>query len=194
MLFSLLDPRGIAYRDLPFYTYAVVDGAKHKMLWSDLEDGVLEYEMLFRDALPRRELFTVAPYLIKLEYGEEKGREQSREIIDQCYGANSTLFFVTPLDFEGTLEKMRELFYLYDSEGEVGYLRFYDPLVFAGLAEERGETLISSTFSKIYTYWHEDPSDKSYLAQYLYRGETVLRLKVKVDAEAPYTSFLKERF
>jgi len=115
--------------------YAIFDGVKSPFLWIDLEDGVFHYDMLFTEEKRRKELFEVAPYLVELNF-EEGSLDESKKLLAR-YGENGTIFFVTSLSFEDSLEKMREIFYIDSKEGEEGYFRFYSPLIFIELINTR---------------------------------------------------------
>ncbi len=184
-LTEVLDPSNIVYEDFAFNTYMVADGVKYPMLYSDLEDGVLEYDILFREDKLREKLHKVAPFLVKLDYTCEVAKSESEALLKQCYGKNGAVFFAAPLEFDDALERMRDIFYLYDEEGkESGVLRFYEPLVLDALMHTAGEEARKSLFLYIYCYWCED-SEESLLMQYRYTSEGIDSKKIDIVVESP---------
>jgi len=163
-LMQILDTKTIKNKTYDFYTYCIADGVKYPMLYSDLEEGALEYDILFREEALREKLHTVAPFLIQLSFEDEIQKEESEAVVEQCYGKNGAIFFTTPLTFHEALEKMREIFYLHDEAGEIeGVLRFYEPLVFLELIREASSEVQRDIFSKIYCYWCEDTTDNIFM-------------------------------
>jgi len=156
-LMKILDPSQIDYEAVDFYTYCVADGVKYPMLYSDLEEGTLAYDILFREEPLREKLQTVAPFVIQLNFKDELQKEESEALIAQCYGKNGAIFFATPLDFTEALERMREIFYLHDETGKMqGVFRFYEPLVFEGMMHNAQKEAQKSLFNNIYCYWCEE--------------------------------------
>ncbi|NOR56692.1 MAG: DUF4123 domain-containing protein [Sulfurovum sp.] len=186
---KIFNPEHIKEQEYHFDTYCVLDGVKYSMLWSDLEDGSLEYDVLFKEEKLRTELERVAPFLVKLDFINESGIAQSEELM-KCYGKNGGIFFTSPLAFSGALEKMREIFYLYTEEGEVeGVLRFYEPIVFLELIKESSLEVQRDIFAKIYCYWCEDETHNR-LMKFMWdqshvRYQTIiLDEKVEINNEA----------
>ena len=64
--------------------YAILDGVKYPMLYSDLEEGVLEYDILFREEKLREALYAVAPFLVTLDFTHDVTKEQSLALLE-CY-------------------------------------------------------------------------------------------------------------
>lgn len=118
-LYKTIDPKKIVYEEYTFQSYAVIEGAKVPMLYSDLEEGILEYDILFKEELLREKLQTRGPFLVQLDFESEDAKEQSLQLLEACYGKNAMLMFATPLHFTEALQKMREIFYLEDEAGEV---------------------------------------------------------------------------
>ncbi|WP_457593080.1 DUF4123 domain-containing protein [Hydrogenimonas sp.] len=188
---EIFDPSNIRYEEYRFRTYAVVDGVKYPMLWSDLEDGLLEYDILFKEEKLRKKLFKVAPFLIALDFESEGGKEESLALIETCRMHNGAIFFSTHLTFGQTLEKMRTLFYLYDDEEKVeGVLRFYEPRIFSELMHEPNKALHQAFFSKVYCYWCEDTKEENSIAKYFYTpkgiGHQHITLECKSGENSPY--------
>jgi len=174
-LFASLNPKKIKHEAYTFQTYAILDGVKYPMLWSDLEDGILEYDILFREEALRKKLESVAPFLVKLDLESEAGIEQTKALL-RCYGENGCIFLSTPMLFEETLEKMRDIFYLYGEDGErEGILRFYEPLIFTQLLHESSTDIQQEIFAKVYCYWCEDAMGDT-LKQYMW-DKTHVRYK-----------------
>ncbi len=182
-LIKILDPSHIDYEALDFHTYCVADGVKYPMLYSDLEEGVLHYDILFKEEALREKLQTVAPFVIQLNFEDELQKEESEALIEQCYGKNGAIFFATPLDFAEALEKMREIFYLHDETGKMqGVLRFYEPLVFEGFVHTAQKEAQSALFSKIYCYWCEDV-EENILIQYQYTPKGIGYKKINLHTK-----------
>ena len=181
-LYDIFNPDDIRYEAYDFYVYAVLDGVKYPMLWSDLEEGVLEYDILFKEEKLRTQLESVAPFLVKLDYASEAGKEQTKALLE-CYGHNWCIFFATPLGFEEALERTREIFYLYGEEGELeGVLRFYEPLIFSNLLLESSEDIQRDMFAKIYCYWCEEPEVKT-MRQYFWDKEHIRYKTITVEEQ-----------
>lgn len=184
-IIELIDPSKIEYNDYTFHTYMVIDGVKHEMLWSDLEDSVLEHDMLFRDKKMREALFTVAPYLVKLEFNSEIGIADTRDLIRECYGHNSGIFLSTPLNMSETLHRLRDIFYITTDSGESAYLRFYEPVVFDELSREEDIELIRALFGNIYAYWCEDTKDAVLINRYSSDGKDTYKKSYKTKRLSP---------
>jgi len=184
-LLSMLDPSSIVYESYAFDTYAVVDGVKYPMLYSDLEEGILEYDMLFKEEKLREKLETVAPFLVKLDFESKVGKEESTALITQCSKNNGAIFFATPLSFAETLQKMRTLFYLYDEQDEMeGVLRFYEPRIFSELMHESNKALHQTFFSQVYAYWCEDITQENTFLKYMYTPEGIGYRSIIIDEES----------
>ena len=152
--------------DSASHIYGIFDGVKYPMLWSDLEDGLLEYDMLFREEELRAELEKVAPYIVKLDFNSELNIENSNALM-KCYGQNGCIFLTTSkLHFEKVLEVMREMFYIYTKDGEKGYMRFYDPVIFIEYIEQQDSNILYALFNGIEHYWCEDVEDANILLHY----------------------------
>ena len=182
-LIKIIDPSQIDYDTLEFYTYCVADGVKYPMLYSDLEEGTLHYDILFKEEALREKLQTVAPFVIQLNFEDEKQKEESEALIEQCYGKNGAIFFATPLDFTAALEKMREIFYLHDETGEMqGVFRFYEPLVFEGMMHNAQKEAQKSLFNNIYCYWCEEKNPKT-ITEYRYTPKGIGYRKMNLNKE-----------
>jgi len=154
--------------------YGIFDGVKYPMLWSNLEEGVLVYDMLFREEALREALEEVAPYLVALDFAHEQTITQSKELI-KYYGQNGCIFLSSYLSFEETLEMMRELFYVYTPEGEKGYMRFYDPTIFREYIEQKDPNIVYMLFNDIEHYWCEDKEDIDRIIQYTFENKSVTK-------------------
>ena len=159
--------------------YGIFDGVKCPRLWSDLEEGILEYDMLFREEELRRELESVAPYLVKLDFQSEADIEQSKACL-QWYEENGCIFMATEVDFATLLASMRELFYVYTPEGEQGFMRFYDPSVFRDYITQKDDNIRYALFSEVVCYWCEDAKDISVVHQYS-KESTYTHLEKNID-------------
>ena len=142
---------------------ALFDGVKYPMLWSDLEDGVLEYDMLFREENLRKEMEKVAPFLVALDFNSEVGLEQTKELL-KCYGKNGCIFIASSLELTRVLSSMRELFYVYTGEGDKGYMRFYEPKIFSSYIKQKDPNIRYALFSNVDVYWCEE--SENILKQY----------------------------
>jgi len=172
-LCDTIDPKQIAYEDYTFYSYMIIEGTKVPMLYSDLEEGVLEYDILFKEEVLREKLQTRGPFLVKLDFESEDAKDESKQLLKECYGKNTILLFTTPLHFTEALEKMREIFYLKDEAGEVeGIIRFYEPDIFRELMHERNRELVHTLFSNIYCYWCEETNPQT-LEEYRYTSKGI---------------------
>ncbi len=166
-LYKTIDPKKIAYEEYTFQSYAVIEGAKVPMLYSDLEEGILAYDILFREEALREKLQTRGPFFVQLDFESEDAKEESMQLLEQCYGKNAMLLFATPLHFAEALERMREIFYLKDEAGEVeGIIRFYEPDIFRELMYESYKE-IHSLFNNIYCYWCEEKKPQT-VVEYRY--------------------------
>ena len=182
-LYKTIDPTQITYEAYTFQSYAVIEGAKVPMLYSDLEEGVLEYDILFREEALREKLQTRGPFLVRLNFENEVAKEESKQLLEECYGKNAMLMFATPLHFTEALEKMREIFYLEDEAGEVeGVIRFYEPDIFRELLYERNSDLIRSLFNNIYCYWCEEKNPKT-ITEYRYTPKGIGYRKMNLNKE-----------
>ena len=180
-LIKIIDSSQIDYDTLDFYTYCVADGVKYPMLYSDLEEGTLHYDILFKEEALREKLQTVAPFVIQLNFEDEKQKEESEALIEQCYGKNGAIFFATPLDFTAALEKMREIFYLHDETGEMqGVFRFYEPLVFEGMMHNAQKEAQKSLFNNIYCYWCEEKKSQT-VVEYRYTPKGIGYRKIDLN-------------
>lgn len=170
-------------KDSTSHIYGIFDGVKYPMLWSDLEDGVLEYDMLFREDELRAELEEVAPYLVKLDFNSELSVEQSSALM-KCYGQSGCVFLTTSqLHFEELLEAIREIFYIYTKEGEKGYMRFYDPSIFIKYIEQDDPNILYALFNGIEHYWCEDVEDTNMLLHYSLDHGKVIKKSIAIKEE-----------
>ena len=184
-LMTVIDPSHIEYEALELYTYCVADGVKYPMLYSDLEEGTLHYDILFKEEALREKLQTVAPFMIQLHFEDELQKEQSEALIAQCYGKNGAIFFATPLDFAEALQRMREIFYLHDETGKMqGVFRFYEPLVFEKMMYNAQKEAQKSLFSNIYCYWCEEKSPQT-ITEYRYTPKGIGYRKMNLNKETP---------
>lgn len=165
-LFELLHPSNIADDEKSYSIYGIFDGVKYPMLWSDLEESVVTYDMLFREEDLRIEMEEVAPFLVELDFESKAGIEKTKELLE-CYGKGGCIFMASYLDFSSILEAMRELFYVYTPEGEKGYMRFYDPKIFSKYIAQRDFNITYALFSDVNCYWCEDSEDTHKLRQYI---------------------------
>ena len=180
-LYDTIDPKKIAYEAYTFQSYAIIEGAKVPMLYSDLEEGVLEYDILFKEEALREKLQTRGPFLVALDFESDDTKEENMRLLEQCYGKNAMLLFTTPMEFEETLQKMREIFYLENEAGErEGIIRFYEPEIFRGLMHERDQELILNLFAKLYGYWCEEKEPQT-LVQYRYVPEGIGYKKIDLN-------------
>ncbi len=180
-LYDTIDPKKIAYEEYTFQSYAIIEGAKAPMLYSDLEEGVLEYDILFKEEALREKLQTRGPFLVQLDFESDDTKEESMRLLEQCYGKNAMLMFATPLHFTEALEKMREIFYLEDEAGEVeGVIRFYEPDIFRELLYERNSDLIHSLFANIYCYWCEEKKSQT-VVEYRYTPKGIGYRKIDLN-------------
>jgi hypothetical protein len=181
-LYNTINPKQIVYEDFCFESYAIIEGAKVPMLYSDLEEGVLEYDILFLEEKLREKLVTRGPFLVKLDFETQVGSEQSKELLKECYGKNAMLLFATPMLFDATLQKVREIFYLKDNEGNSeGIIRFYEPRIFSELMNEYDSTLYHLFFYNIYGYWCEDTKMIEQLLSYNYTSKGVNSKTIQLD-------------
>ncbi len=166
-LCKTIDPKQITYEAYTFHSYAVIEGAKVPMFYSDLEEGIWEYDILFREEALREKLQTRGPFFVQLDFESEDAKEESMQLLEQCYGKNAMLLFATPMEFEETLQKMREIFYLENEAGEMeGIIRFYEPDIFRELMYESYKE-IHSLFNNIYCYWCEEKKPQT-VVEYRY--------------------------
>jgi len=149
--------------------YGLFDGVKYPTLWSDLEESVLAYDMLFHEERLRADLQSVAPYFVALDFEDKIAKEQSLALLE-CYGKNGSLFLSSRFDIDKTLEQMRELFYIYTHSGEKGYMRFYEPKIFRRYIAQKNDTIRYALFNHVTCYWCEDTQDPSIVHQYLKKG------------------------
>jgi hypothetical protein len=163
--------------------YGLFDGVKYPMLWSDLEGGILGYDMLFKEEALREKLIEVAPYLVRLDFEGDMAIEESQNIF-ACYGENGAIFMASQFDFEDVLSAMRELFYVYTTEGEEGYMRFYEPKIFRHYIIQKNANIQYALFSHITSYWCEEKEEEK-LAHYRYDGKHVRRNYVTLPKETP---------
>ncbi len=184
-LFEALNPEKIDSEHRRLSTYAVLDGVKNPMLWSDLEEGVLRYDMLFEEEALRRSLKSVAPYLVELEFTEKGGAAQTSKLL-RNHKENSAIFITSPFEFESMLERAKEIFYIQNDSGEKGYLRFYDPPIFFALMQQ-SEKVKLELLRGIYSYWCIDTDDKERLIQYFYtqKGFAQKFFTIKTEETAP---------
>ncbi len=183
-LVESLDPSTIVYKEYRFLSYALIEGSKHPMLWSELEEGVLSYDMLFKEKKLREALQSVGPYLVELDFSSEDRREQSIEILKRCYGKNSTIFFATPLDFSQSLQRVRDIFYLRNEQGrDQGIIRFYEPVIFEELVKDNNDSVVKNLFYHIYCYWCEESKDSSAIIQYRYTSTTIEQTPITLIKE-----------
>jgi len=165
--------------------YVILDGVKYPMLWSDLEEAVLHYDMLFRETLLQQHLEKVAPFFVALDLTHDVTQEQSRALLE-CYGEGGTLFLASEEDFSTVLEAMRELFYVYSSDGEKGYMRFYDPKIFRHYISQESKNITYALFSEATAYWCEDPDNPSVLHHYSKEHDfTYLKKKIELTPKEP---------
>ena len=180
VLFSIFNDYVEKFSDAT--VYGIFDGVKYPMLHSDLEEGLLTYDMLFREEELRMEMQEVAPFLVALDFTHEKSQEESKELM-KCYGENGCIFLASKLDFEETLEAMRELFYVYTPEGDKGYMRFYAPNIFMQYIGQKDQNILYALFNDIEHYWCEDEEDVNTLVQYSLKNRKVIQtpLNLKKD-------------
>jgi len=158
--------------------YGIFDGTKAPMLWSDLEDGVLLYDSLFREVELKVALEKGAPYLVALDFEDEAQKEQSQALLLSMYGKNGAIFMATSLPFGALLTKMQDLFYVYNSEGEVGYLRFFWATVFESIISQQKEETLFNFFYEMEGYWIENPLDMEEMYYYTIQNNTLQREKI----------------
>ena len=155
--------------------YGLFDGVKYPMLHDALEEGMLEYDILFREEALREKLQDVAPFFVKLDMTNEEAQQESMQLME-CYGQNGCIFLASILDFEESLEAMREIFYIYTPDGKKGYLRFYAPDIFAQYIAQKDPNARYTLFADIACYWCEDEENTEILVQYtLNRGQVQKR-------------------
>ena len=156
--------------------YAIFDGVKFPLLWIDLEDGVLQYDMLFKEEKRRKELWKVAPYLVELNF-EKEMLDESKKLLEG-YGENGAIFFVTSLSFEESLEKMRNIFNIDSTDGERGYFRFYNPSIFIELIKHNNYNLVRDVFHNINAYFLEDIEENNELMKYWSKDENIYQTQL----------------
>ena len=156
--------------------YAIFDGVKFPLLWLDLEDGILKYDMLFKEEKRRQELVEVAPYLVELNF-EEELLDESKKFLE-CYGKNGAIFFVTSLSFEESLEKMRDIFHIDSKEGDKGYFRFYNPSIFKEFIKENKYKTVMKIFDEVNAYFAEDMENNNEFMKYWSEDENIYQTQL----------------
>jgi len=179
-VFNLLTEYVEKYPDVRIY--GIFDGVKYPMLWSDLEDGILPYDMLFREEALRNEMQEVAPFLVGLDFTDTYSTEESKKLM-QCYGQNGCIFLATVLPLEKTLERMRELFYVYNAKHELGYLRFYSPSIFTELVKQEHDTTKFNLFYEIEGYWCENEIAKESILHYKLKNDKMMVETIRLKNE-----------
>ena len=146
--------------------YGIFDGVKYPMLWNDLEDTTLEYDMLFVEEELREEMEEVAPFFVEFNFKNDVDMEQTKNLLG-CYGNNGCIFISSSSGFTPLLKAMRELFYIYTPEGDKGFMRFYEPQIFTEFVAQKNDNVRNALFWEALCYWSEDPDHTNILKQYI---------------------------
>lgn len=123
-------------------SYAIVDAAKNDTLYAYIKGRKDKYSSLFvKDR--RKELKTVAPYLLDLE------AEDASWIIDDIINEDVGLVIASELCHEDWVNKLSGWIYQKDEKGKVSLFRHYDPVVLRQLMESE-ESATDSIVTEIY--------------------------------------------
>ncbi len=162
--------------------FMLLDGCKYQTLWSDLQNGVLKYRILFKEKKLQEELEEVAPYLVQLSFGSDYAKEETAELLSY-YGNSGCIFLSSNLNIDNILLDLRNMFYIYTAEKDKGYFRFYDPDILNDLVTQESKIFKEELFRNIIYYWAEDTDDKSIINQYSMKNNDISKIILNLKEE-----------
>lgn len=154
-------PQDPENKNPPLHLYGIFNAEKYKNLWIKLEcEWKFKHASLFTDEELEVSMNTVAPYLVYIPITHPR-----ITMLLKHYGYGGTLFFWSEEGFGQVLERMRDNFVIYSSDGSKGYFTFYRP--------EMWNTLVQSSspiryrlFENSPVFFCEDDLDKTLFHRY----------------------------
>ena len=126
-----------------FSVYAVVDTAKRETLFTYLKGKKDElYSLFVKDT--KKELKSVSPYLVSLEYADSHWAIE--EVVDKQTG----YIMFAHKEPQEIVSQLSDWIYQKDEAGKVAIFRHYDPLVLKELIEcekVQNESIVSDIYS-----------------------------------------------
>lgn len=142
----------------PLQLYGIFNAEKYKNLWVKLEcEWKFKHASLFSDEALEVSMNSVAPYLVHMPITHPR-----ISTLLKHYGHGGTLFFWSEEGFGKVLERMRDNFVIYSSDGSKGYFTFYRPSMFIEIMRESSPMLMHY-IQGIKTYFCEDEYDPNIL-------------------------------
>ncbi len=171
-------PPKVEENETPLYLYVIINAEKYKNLCVKLEsEWKFKHASLFEDEDLAVSMNDVAPYLVLIP-----PHHPYIEKIFKHYGHGGTLFFWSEEGFGKMLERMRDFFVIYSSDGSKGYFTFYRPSMFAEIFRE--SSLMSDHYSRgIKTYFCEDEYDISKLHIFSFNENQIYKDKINLKEQ-----------
>jgi hypothetical protein len=118
----------------------------------------LEHECLYRGEL-EPDLAEAAPYLVRLEAGEEF----TAWILEKGWENHWGVFAVSASGFRDLRQHFRRILVVHDATGKPLYFRFYDPRVLGPYLATCNKGELETMFGPVTAYWTESEDSATLL-------------------------------
>lgn len=162
----------------PLYLYAIINAEIYKNLWIKLQsEWKFQHASLFEDEDLATSMNDVAPYLVFVPPHHPNILK-----IFKHYGHGGILFFWSTENFSKVLERMRDNFVIYSSEGSKGYFTFYRPSMFVEIFREHS-AMADHYAEGIEAYFCEDEYDVSKLHRFTFNKNKIYKTNINLGVK-----------
>jgi len=134
--------------------YAIIDAGRSDDVFIKLMQSGCEYLNLFRGE-KAKELATVSPYLVVLEYDDPF----ARELISEGWGESWGIFLRSQAKLKELQSHFREFLMVVDEAGTPFYFRYYDPRVLRAYLPTCNGVELATVFGPVQNYFVEEDTE-----------------------------------
>ena len=164
-------PAGLSSR---VAVYAILDGARHDLVYATVQACYLEHSCLYSGELPT-ELLITAPYLVRLE----QGNSWTKTILNRAWSNSWGIFLQTETSMTRLRRHLRTFLKVRDQRGKTLLFRYYDPRVMRVYLPTCNPSELDAVFGPISCYMMED-SDPEQMLTFSRQGPNLVRSSVPV--------------
>ena len=158
--------------------WAILDGARDKAIFPAVQRAALQKSCLYAGKLPR-ELEAVAPYLVRLE----KGNEFTNLILDKGWGESWGVFLRSRSDLKKLRHHLRGFLRVRDESGRRLIFRYYDPRVLRVYLPTCLPDELNTFFGPI-DYFVMEADIRTTALEFGFNGQQLTRLQMHLSVAA----------